>query len=134
MAMRVKACGVRLYKVFVERIRTQSTADDSGQYFPCPILVSFRTGFSGKSCPVSVHCPNSVCLGSVSCPNLEKKKMLHGVCLDFFCLDFVGILSRFLKNGCELSVCSAETEVSGLLVSLSTDACLESELQMCDSL
>jgi len=67
--MRVKAFGVRLYQVTVERIRTPSSTDVSGQHFRCPMLVSF---LSGKSCP------DSVCLDSVQ---ILRKKMLSGVSL-----------------------------------------------------
>ena len=35
-------------------------ADVGGKRCPCTVLVSFLSGFSGKSCPVSVRCPDSV--------------------------------------------------------------------------
>ena len=54
------------------------SSDVGGQYCPCPVLVSFLSGFSGKSCPVSVCCPDSV---RIRCP--------VSVCPDSVCLDFV---------------------------------------------
>ena len=53
-------------------------ADVGGQHCPCPVRVLFLSGFSGKSCPVSVWCPDSV---QIFCP--------MSVCPDFFCLDSV---------------------------------------------
>ena len=35
-------------------------ADVGGQHCPCPVLVLFLSGFSGKSSPVSVRCPDAV--------------------------------------------------------------------------
>ena len=58
--------------------------DVGGQHCPCPVLVSFFSGFSGKSCPVSVCCPDFVCLDSISCPDsvrtLEKRCPLFVIC------------------------------------------------------
>ena len=65
-------------------------ADVGGQLCPCPVLVSFLSGFSGKSCPVSVRCPDSV---RIFCP--------VSVCPDSVCLDFVSCLDSvriFRKN------------------------------------
>ena len=60
----------------INKLKTQETSQSSvgfrlytdvgGQHCPCPVLVSFLSWFSVKSCPVSV-CPDSVCVGSVSC-------------------------------------------------------------------
>ena len=78
-------------------------ADIGGQHCPCPALVSFSSGFSGKSCPVSI-CPDSVSLDFVSC------------------LDSVRIFGKNAVRRC-LSVRpdKDETELSRFLVSLSTD-------------
>ena len=71
--------------------------DVGGQYCPCPVLVSFLSGFSGKSCPASVSCPDS------RNPILSRflEQMLSGVCLsDFFAsiLSADRILSGFLEK------------------------------------
>ena len=82
--------------------------DVGGQHCPCPVRVSFLSGFSGKSCPVSVRCPDSVrifCQVSV-CPD--------SVCLDYVsCPDSVQIFRQnavlclsvriFLSRSCPLS-------------------------------
>ena len=50
--------------------------DADGQRCPCPVLVSFLSGFSRNSCTVSVCCPNSVrILGP------DDRKKLSVVCL-----------------------------------------------------
>ena len=46
--------------------------DVGGQPCTCPVLVSFLSWFFGKSCLVSVYCPDSV---RIFCPD--------SVCLDF---------------------------------------------------
>ena len=61
-------------------------SDVGGQHCPCPVLVSFLSGFFGKSCPVSICCPD----------------FLPGICLSRFCQ-----LSAFCpdyKKSCPLSV------------------------------
>ena len=70
--------------------------DIGGQLFPYPVLVSFLSGFSGKSCPVSVCCPDSVWLDSVSCQDSVRtfRKMLSGIFLVSI-LSAVEILSGF---------------------------------------
>ena len=67
-------------------------ADVGGQRCPCPFRVSFYPGFSVKSCPMSVCCPDSVRI-------LDKKAVR--------CLS-----ARPNKD---------ETELSGPSLSLSTD-------------
>ena len=89
-----------------------SMTDVGGQHCPCPVRVSFLSGFSGKFWPVSVRCPDSVrifcqvsvcpesvCLDSVRCPDFEKKGCAVSVCPDFFVLilSAVGILSGIVR-------------------------------------
>ena len=64
--------------------------DVGGQQCPCPVLVSFLSGFPGKSCPVSVCSPESVRI------------------FPFTFLTAVRILSEFYKKSCPVSVCPAE--------------------------
>ena len=79
-------------------------ADVGGQYCPCPALVSFLSGFSGKKCPVSI-CPDSVCLDSVRCPDTVPNFRKNAVrCL-------------FVRPDKD------KTELFGLSVSLFTDVC-----------
>ena len=57
---------------------------------PCPVRVSVLSGFSGKTCPVSVCCPDSV---QIFCP--------VSVCPDSVCLDSVRCpdsVRNFVKN------------------------------------
>ena len=82
-------------------------ADVGGQHCPCPVLVSF---LSGKSCPMSV-----CCLDSVRCSNSV----------------------RIIEKSYPLSVCpdKDETELSGLSLSLSVDVyflIIMSEMSQCD--
>ena len=72
-----------------------------GQHCPCPVLLSFLSGFSGKSCPVSVYCPDSVRI-------IEKKAAR--------CLSV-----RPNKD---------EIELPGLSLSLSADICLIEQLKL----
>ena len=92
------------------------TQSDVGeQHCPCPVFVSFLSGFPGKSCPVSVCCLDFV---RILCP--------VSVCPDFFSLDSVRwpdsvrILEKALRC---LSVRSEkdETELYGLSLTLSAD-------------
>ena len=84
--------------------------DLGGQPCACPVIVSFLSGFLGKSCPVSVCCPDSGCLGSVSCPDsvriIQKKCCPVSVCPDFSCLDSVRCpdFVRIVEKSCPLSV------------------------------
>ena len=86
----------------------------------CPCLV--LSGFSGKSCPMSVYCPDSVL---IFCQ--------MSVCREFSCLDSarspdsVRILE---KKSCPMSVWLAGQglELSGLPLSLSADFCLQGSL------
>ena len=70
-------------------------ADVGGQYCPCPALVSFLSGFSGKKCPVSVCCPTFL-----------SGVYLSGFCLSRFC-PLSGFCPEFSKRRCPLSVCPA---------------------------
>ena len=104
-------------------------ADVGGQHCPCPVRVLFLSGFSGKSCPVSVCCPDSVrifcpvsvcpdsvCLESVRCPDsvrILRKKAVRCLSVRIFStsiLSAVGILSGFLENRlsgvCPSGLCS----------------------------
>ena len=95
----------------------QCDSDVGGQHCPCPVRVSFLSGFSGKSCPVSVRCPDSVrifcqvsvcpdsaCLDSVRCPDsvrIFRKKAVRCLSvrvLSVLILSAVWILSGFLEK------------------------------------
>ena len=92
-------------------------ADVGGQHCPCPVRVSFLSGFSGKFCPVSVRCPDSVrifcqvsvcpesvCLDSVRCPDsvrIFRKKAVRCPSVRVFSVSIlsgVWILSGFLEK------------------------------------
>ena len=99
-------------------------ADVGGQLCPCPVLVSFLSGFSGKSCPVSVRCPDSV---RIFCP--------VSVCPDSVCLDFVSCLDSvriFRKNAVRclsvriffVSILSAVGILSGFFEKRLSGVCL----------
>ena len=94
-----------------------SMTDVGGQHCPCPVRVSFLSGFSGKSCPVSVRCPDSVrifcqvsvcpdsvCLDSVRCPDSvrifgkQAVRCLSVRVLSVSILSAVWILSGFLEK------------------------------------
>jgi len=65
-------------------------SDVGGQHCPCPVLVSFLSGFSGISCPLSV-----------CCPDFCKKDCPMSFCSDFVCLDYVRCpdsVRNFRKN------------------------------------
>ena len=117
-------------------------ADVGGQYCPCPALVSFLSGFSGNSCPVSVCCPESVWYLSVqilSVSILSAVWILSGIlyknavrCLSVrifsvSILSPIRIQSDFYGENAVrcLSVRADkdETELSGLSLSLSADVC-----------
>ena len=53
-----------------------SVTDVGGQHCPCPVRVSFLSGFSRKSCPLSVRCLDSVRILSVSI--LSAVRVLSG--------------------------------------------------------
>ena len=57
-------------------------SDVGGQHCLCPVLVSFLSGFSGKSWPVSICCPD----------------FLSGVCLSGLCLSQFSPLSGFCPD------------------------------------
>ena len=112
----------------IKKLKTQETSQSSvgfrlytdvgGQHCPCPVLVSFLSWFSIKSCLVSVCCPD----------------FLSGVCLSGFCLSRFCQLSRFcpLSGFCpdyrkKAARCLSvrpdkdETQLSGLSLYLSAD-------------
>ena len=112
----IKSC------VHICHSRDQTSADST-------VRVSFLSGFSGKSCPVSVCCPDSVrifcpvsvcpdsvCLESVRCPDsvrILRKKAVRCLSVRIFStsiLSAVGILSGFLENRlsgvCPSGLCS----------------------------
>ena len=70
-------------------IRTLKS-DVGGQRCPCPILVSFLSGFPGKSCQVSVCFPESVRIFCQETVRLDSVR----------CLDSVRILEKKLSVAC----------------------------------
>ena len=64
------------------RLSAIRSADVGGQHCPCHVLVSFQSGFPGKSCPMSVCCPY----------------FLSGACLFGFCLTRFYQLSGFCQD------------------------------------
>jgi len=79
--------------------------DVGGKYCPCPVLVSFLSEFSGKSCTVSVCCPDFVRI-------FVKKtvRCLSVRILSVSILSAVRILSGIFEKCCPLSVCPAGQE------------------------
>ena len=86
-------------------------ADVGGQQCPCPVRVSFLSGFAGKSCPMSVRCLDSVRILSVSilcAVRIFKKQTVRCLSvrvLSVSILSAVRILSGFLEKCCPVSVC-----------------------------
>ena len=116
------AMGIKVFTVIFELVtysvpkiygREDSTSDVGGQHCPCPVLVSFLSDLSGKSCPVSVWCLDSVWI----------------FCSDSICLDsarFPDSVRNCMKNANQcLSVRpdKDDTEPSGVALSLSADVC-----------
>ena len=77
----------------------KGSTDVGGQHCPCPVLISFLSGFSGKSCPVSVCCPDflsSVCLSGFCLPGFYLSRFSPPT---RFCPDFRKKLSVVCLSG-----------------------------------
>ena len=79
--------------------QTPLGADVGGQHCPCPVRVSFLSGFSGKSCLVSGFCPD----------------FLSGVYLSGFCLSRFCQLSGYCLYGLLLRL---EIVLDGIVVEI----------------